>query len=194
MALNNLPVGSISEMIRNFLIKYSFAVSRSGDPVVNARGMALKSAGSLHHFLRSVQKKHDYLVIDDDHINNHICANIIGNASADAGIKTFTDPNIALRHMQTNYSAEKISDVIVLLDINMPTLLGWDVLDEFKNFPETTKKHFKIFMLTSSIDPKDKERALGNPYLWGYIEKPLTLEKIRSILIHDNPFNKRVLV
>ena len=193
LALNNLPIGSITDAIKDFLIKYSFAINFSGDALISSRGMALKEAGSLHSFIKTLQKKHDYLVIDDDHLNNRICMSIISNVTSDADIKAFTDPNIALRHIQTNHGIENAKDVIMLLDINMPTLLGWDVLEEFKNLPDGTKRQFKIFMLTSSVNAKDKERAIANPYLWGYIEKPLTKEKVQSILVHDNPFSKRVL-
>ena len=104
----------------------------------------------------------------------------------DADIKTFTDPNIGLRHIHTTYNRSEANDVFVLLDINMPTLMGWAVLDEVITLQEVLKKHLKIFMLTSSVDPKDKERAGNNTILWGYIEKPLTDVKIRKVLFEED--------
>ena len=188
VAVNNVPVGTIAEFLTDFLIRHTFAISTSGDALINSRGMELKNAGSLHNFMKKVKKQHDYVIIDDDELNNLICTNVINNVNSITEIKAFTDPNIGLRYIQENYRTTQANNVIMLLDINMPTLLGWEVLEEFKNFSDVTKSHFKIFMLTSSANRKDKERALSNPLLWGYIEKPLTKEKVVSILINDDPF------
>lgn len=188
--VHNFPLGYIADTINEFLLKYSFAINASGGAKINSRGIALKDAHSLYNFHTSLHQQHDYIVIDDDSINNHICTSIIHNANENANVKTFTDPNVALRYIQANYSSADANEAIILLDITMPTLLGWEVLDEIKSFPEMTQNHFKIFMLTSSVNPHDKERAFTNPYLWGYIEKPLTVAHVQSLLHHEDPFSK----
>src|SRR5262249_55804313 len=152
-ALSNLPVGTVAEVIKEFLIRNSFAVSHAGEPIISSRGIALKNAGSIRKFQKMMQTPHDYLVIDDDKFNNLLCTTIIQSVSPSVDIKTFSDPNIGLRHIQAQYGSREANDVILLLDINMPTLLGWEVLDEFKNLSDVTRDHVKTFMLTSSIDP-----------------------------------------
>ena len=124
----------------------------------------------------------DFIVIDDDRTNNTICRKIILNVAPEAKVETFFDPNAGLVHIQSNYGHHKANNVILLLDINMPTLFGWEVLEEFRKFPELTRSHFKIFMLSSSFDYHDKEKANQNPLVSGYIEKPLTVLKIQAIL------------
>ena len=47
---------------------------------------------------------------------------------------------------------------------------------------EKIKKHFKIYMLSSSIDNNDKLRAIENKNVVDYIEKPLTERKVFSLL------------
>ena len=128
----------------------------------------------------------DFIIIDDDRINNNICRKIIESVLPDADIQTFFDPNAGLVHIQSAYGTFDANNVILLLDINMPTLFGWDVIDEFKSFSEIVKQHFKIFMLSSSVNPKDKEIAASNSLVSVYIEKPLTVLKVKAILYQHN--------
>ena len=130
-------------------------------------------------------KPHDFILIDDDNLNNIICQKIILKMYPNANIKTFTDPNIGLRHIHTIYGGKDANDAFLFLDINMPTLMGWDVLDEIISFPETLRNRMKIFMLTSSVDPRDKKRADNNHHLWGFIEKPLTDVKVKAIVFDE---------
>ncbi len=178
---HNTPVNTYADKIKGFLIKYQFAKNLAGEAVIKSKGIALKNAGSLRSFEKVLQNQHDFVLIDDDNINNIICSKIISKASPNVSIQGFFDPNAGLRHLHAIYSKPDAKDVIILLDINMPTLMGWDVLDEINTFSDKIKNHFRIFMLTSSVNSKDKERAENIPILWGYIEKPLTDSKIKNI-------------
>ncbi|ANQ49229.1 response regulator [Flammeovirga sp. MY04] len=68
------------------------------------------------------------------------------------------------------------TDNYVFLDLNMPGLDGWQVLEELMAF--NFSKELKIYILSSSIHPRDKERAEANPLVHGYIEKPLSKQKL----------------
>ncbi len=46
---------------------------------------------------------------------------------------------------------------LILLDVMMPKISGFDVLDILRNTPETA--NMRIIMLTALSQPKDKERA-----------------------------------
>lgn len=124
----------------------------------------------------------DFIVIDDDRINNSLCRKTIYSVVPEADVQTFYDPNAGLMHIQSLYRTPEANDAILLLDINMPTLFGWEVLEEFKSFSDVVRQHFKIFMLSSSIDPHDKDKAANNPMVSGYIEKPLTQLKVQAVL------------
>lgn len=180
--LHNIPINLHSDNIKDFLIRYGFGTRLLDTAIINFKGMSLKKAGSLSEFERMTQKDHEYIVIDDDKINNIICRNMILKYQPGVTVLTFTDPNVGLRHIYDNYATDEGKEVILLLDINMPTLLGWDVLNEFDQFPDVVKRKFKILMFTSSIDPQDRERAKNIPIVWGYIEKPLNEAKVKSLL------------
>ena len=122
-----------------------------------------------------------FIIVDNDPVNNMLCDLAIKDAAVDADILAFTNPLKAFEYISA-YNESNISMNILLLDINMPIWSGWDFADHFEKLDEKIKKCFKIYMLSSSIDNNDKLRAVENKNVVGYIEKPLTEEKVFSLL------------
>ncbi|MDN3656003.1 response regulator [Ferruginibacter paludis] len=122
-----------------------------------------------------------FIIIDNDPVNNLLCDLAIKDAVADAGIIDFTEPVKAFEYISKDTESNN-NKKIVLLDINMPTWTGWDFVDHFEELDEKIKNRFKIYILSSSIDNNDKLRAVENKNVVGYIEKPLTEEKVVSLL------------
>jgi CheY-like chemotaxis protein len=127
-----------------------------------------------------------YIVIDDDVINNHLCYKYIKISVPDAIIDTFTDPEKALVFINETYPLENCPQTIILLDINMPVLNGWEVLDKFGEMSEAIRKQFITYILSSSVSHEDKEMAEKQPLVSGFIEKPLSTFKIKTILAGIN--------
>lgn len=70
----------------------------------------------------------------------------------------------------------------IFLDINMPVLDGWGFLDLFDEIGNIPGKKPKVFMLSSSIDESDSNRAKSNPHVTSFISKPLNASKVNEIL------------
>ncbi|PXX26015.1 response regulator [Arenibacter sp. ARW7G5Y1] len=68
---------------------------------------------------------------------------------------------------------------VILLDLNMPIMDGWEFLEEFGKL--SGKKDVKIYILSSSVDSRDMERASKYNAVNGFIAKPLTDVKIREL-------------
>jgi CheY-like chemotaxis protein len=75
-------------------------------------------------------------------------------------------------------SGENLPDVI-LLDINMPIMDGWQFLDSFIKIP--TQKKIIIYMVTSSIDPRDIDRVKKYEEITNYVVKPVSIEKLKQL-------------
>ncbi len=124
----------------------------------------------------------DFIVIDDDIINNMICKKIIQLTLSGVTINTFEDPSDGLRYLQTNYATGQANNVILFLDINMPAISGWDVLDRLKDFPPLFFERIQIFLISPLINEMENEKALNNKMIKGYVPKPLSRHKLQAII------------
>ncbi len=93
---------------------------------------------------------------------------------------SFTDPVIA--NQTLNEAIDKGVDVpqMILLDINMPVMDAWDFLDKMNDILMDTG--VSVFILSSSINPEDMEKSKQYSSVLKYILKPLSLDKIGTIL------------
>jgi CheY-like chemotaxis protein len=134
------------------------------------------------------KNKPPYIVIDDDVLNNMICKITLEMALGAVQVETFSNAEIALEFIRSNYE-DPTDDVVtlILLDINMPIMSGWEFLDSFDDFSDTIKKQFRIYLLSSSVDDRDKEKAKQNKNVIDYLSKPLSKEMVKRI---DIPVNK----
>lgn len=71
---------------------------------------------------------------------------------------------------------------LVLLDLNMPIMSGWEFLDEYSknNFPELFPQT-KFVILSSTIDPQDINKSKSYPFVMDFISKPITKEILETL-------------
>ena len=129
-------------------------------------------------------KFNNFFLIDDDTTSNFIDARLIENYMIAKKIKVFNYANIALdelKHLALTDSIE-FPDVI-LLDIQMPYMTGWQFIEEYEKFPAEVLKKCKLFMFSSSVNPKDIEKSKTYNVVTGFISKPLTMEKLNDLIL-----------
>lgn len=114
-----------------------------------------------------------FVLIDDDPVSNMLARNIIKRHLPLAEFTEFTDPLAALIYLEKN--TEKIN---LLLDINMPVLSGWDVLGKIEGFSQEIIDLQRVYIVSSSIDIDDRNRAAAHPLVLGYLEKPISPAQI----------------
>ena len=123
-----------------------------------------------------------FVVIDDDAVNNLIASEFIKATVPGANIETFVIPEKGVDFLIDHCSEEEPGKLVLFLDINMHGLSGWDVLDEIDKCNTAKKEKIKTFMLSSSVDLQDQRRVKEHHLVSGYITKFLSPEKIRAIL------------
>ncbi|UZR99228.1 response regulator [Chondrinema litorale] len=115
------------------------------------------------------------LLIDDDDIFRLTASKILKKVYPQLEIFSAKNGEEAL-----NQLIEKPIDLdLILLDINMPIMNGWEFLDAYAS--KEFKNEIPIYVLSSSIDPNDKEKADNNPKVIGFIEKPLSFAKAKQL-------------
>jgi response regulator RpfG family c-di-GMP phosphodiesterase len=115
-----------------------------------------------------------FLLVDDDPISNLISKMALKKSLGQIHIDDFTNPEDGLEFMKSEPSHNPPDGKTTLfLDIIMPTISGWEYLEEFDLFDTSIKEQYDIYILSSSVYPKDINRAKENPLFIDFIEKPL---------------------
>jgi len=128
------------------------------------------------------QSNKGIMLIDDDAITNMINTKII-KINSDFDVYDYLNAKRALEHLtQWSQSVPEKLPAIILLDINMPIMDGWEFLEEFQKLPKIVLEKSKLYMLTSSIDLEDIEKAKTYPVVMEFISKPLSVDKLRNII------------
>lgn len=117
------------------------------------------------------------VLIDDDPINNLINKRLITKLQLSPTIVEFLEAEQALAFIRT-VPTEK--HLLILVDINMPVMNGWDFLEEYAG--SCLERKDSVVMLSSSIDFQDRQRAKEFTSVSGFIEKPLTFEKLQPLI------------
>ncbi len=120
-------------------------------------------------------------VIDDDKIYRYTIETYIALLKLATTIKTFADGEEAIESIKQNLSSPDNLPDVILLDVNMPIMDGWDFVEEFEalnNIP----KEITLYMVSSSIDERDRERAQKNSQITDYIIKPITEEQLVKLI------------
>ena len=117
-------------------------------------------------------------IVDDDLTINVIHKILINKSFLTQDIRCFTNPLRALDDLQELLLNGK-SNILILLDINMPELNGFEFLDQTEHFQGI--KTVDILMVSSSIDNADLERAMNHPLTLGCVSKPLRMDDIYTL-------------
>ncbi len=123
-----------------------------------------------------------FILIDDVAMNNLLSRYILKNNFPNSSIIEFTDPKLGLTYIEENCDNANSIHFITLLDIYMPVIDGWDFLDSYENFNDNIKKNCSIYVLSSSINKADSDKATANKNVNGYALKPLTDTLINAIV------------
>ncbi len=132
------------------------------------------------HTVFELKKLNQIVLVDDEESSNFLNQVIIRQSKLVESVVAFEESRAALDKLKESI-LEGTAPELVLLDINMPQMNGWEFVDEFSKLVNGNSPT-KIVMLTSSINPKDQERAESLSYVSEFRSKPLTTEMLSEII------------
>jgi CheY-like chemotaxis protein len=135
----------------------------------------------LQNLFFNMEKIRGILLIDDDFINNFINQDLLKNLGLSNEITDLVNPEGAMEFLKSCEAKSKNCPELILLDIGMPELDGFQFMQEFNELTFPNADRVQVVVLTTSTNPRDKERmeALG---IKNFIIKPLTEESLQKVL------------
>lgn len=103
-------------------------------------------------------------------------------------ISTFNNGSEAITYLKNPLNVNNLPDII-FLDISMPVMDGWEFMDEFAEIKSQLGKKITIYILSSSADNNDIERAKKNSDISDYIIKPADVSRLAKIFRDLNATN-----
>ena len=119
------------------------------------------------------------LVIDDDSIILFIHRTMIKNSGITVSVDYFLSAEVALEYIMKH---KDTCSFLLLLDINMPTMNGWELLDILKDC--AFKENINVVMVTSSINESDRTKAGTYEQVFEYLTKPIKVADFVALQSH----------
>ncbi len=120
-------------------------------------------------------------LIDDDHIFVYGAKRLMREFNFFEDLAVFSNGQDALDHFEAQSDSPDTLPSVIFLDLNMPVMNGWEFLEAFLNLPGITTHGIAIYIMSSSVDPRDLEKIQSHPYIKDYILKPLTSEDLENL-------------
>lgn len=121
------------------------------------------------------------LIIDDDDIFVLLNSKVITSIEKNVEIVDFEDGELALNYLHEIIDNPDLLPDIILLDLNMPVMDGWEFLAEYQKILPKIAKKIHLYLLSSSISPYDMEKSQQIAAVTEFVTKPLNKETFNQI-------------
>jgi CheY-like chemotaxis protein len=126
------------------------------------------------------------MIIDDNHTDRYIAQYLIKKHHFAREIKEFDLAGKALDYITSHRHQPEAFPQVILLDISMPLMDGFEFLERLNAVPEFLNSPCKVFIHTSSLSPADHARSEKFPVVKKFINKPLSradLDDIKTLYL-----------
>lgn len=131
-----------------------------------------------------MNKQFNICVIDDDDIYQFTILKVLESIKLNKKVIFFSDGEEAIDFMTANLLNDTELPDVIFLDINMPIMDGFQFMEEYVKIKPELNKKITIYMVSSSVDAVDIERAKSISDISDYIIKPIEPKQLKKIM-HD---------
>lgn len=127
-----------------------------------------------------MSKSLSIMLVDDDKIDLFINSELIKQIPFITKVMQYSSGGDALRFLEQHTDSEWPD--IILLDIHMPVMSGFDFLEHYVKLPEPLRKKSGVIMLSSTLNSEDHERVRANSVTKGFLGKPLNIAGLMELI------------
>jgi len=129
-----------------------------------------------------MSKELHIILVDDNDIDIVVNSKLLKLANFSQNISSFNSGRDVIDFLGDSESQITDKQNILLLDIQMPIMGGFECLDKIMELSPAIQESLMVFMLSSSIDRNDIERAEKNPAVLKVLEKPLDVYLLKRLV------------
>ncbi len=123
-----------------------------------------------------------FIIVDDSELDCFITRKFIQHTDKSIKVTTYQSGKLAMQQIRNDADNRSMPLTVILLDLRMPIMNGFQFVDEFEKLPVDIKKKYRIHILSSTRNTNDIQRMLTHVAVHSMIEKPLTREKMEEFL------------
>lgn len=125
--------------------------------------------------------KLNFIIVDDSKLDCFIAEKIIKNTGKSESIRSFQVGKDALEYIR-NTGADESVHTIVLVDIQMPIMTGFEFVEEFEKLPLHITSNYTIYIISSSINDNDLNRVHNYRSIRQFLNKPINSNNLAILL------------
>ncbi len=122
------------------------------------------------------------IMIDDDMMHHKIAQLMLREYGNIEEVILSTDAKETLDFLELNKANSNNLPDYIFLDLQMPDYSGWDFLKGYQKIHHSLRKDIKLYIVSSSIDPKDIKRSEEYKFVDSFVQKPLTREFLHNLV------------
>ena len=132
-----------------------------------------------------MSKFKDVFVIDDDKVFHFIIKKLFSKNNIDISPTFYLNGLEAIEKIKEKIESGTTMPDLILLDINMPIMDGWEFMEEIKSIKSKIRKQIIIYIVSSSIALEDRNKSKTFSDIIGYIPKPISVDDLISIVAKE---------
>lgn len=121
-------------------------------------------------------------IIDDDEMYVLAMKKLIDGVQLSERTVYFENGKLALNYLDQCIHQSHLLPELILLDLNMPEINGWQFIKEFRKLKTKIDKKVTIYMISNTVNEDEIHKAKGIEEITDFICKPVTMHALSKIL------------